>query len=295
MSTFRYIIRDTFRLLSRHWGLSFLTLVTAVAVFYLVGASALFVLNSKYLVATVEGSLTIQAYVEDTPEAMEAVTRRAVAFDCVSSVEPITSGQALERLRARLGNQADAVTLLGQNPLPPSVEIQVRKAAFASVVAREMIAMPEVEDVVYAGELAERLESISAFVSRLSLVVLLISITSAALVLFNTIRISVYARKEEIDTMLLVGTTQFFVSFPFVLQGVILGAAGALLASLLLGFSYGFAVEALHRSLPFLRLISDPKLVMRLSGVLVLGGVSVGWVCSWLAVSKFVRSASRPH
>lgn len=295
MSTFRYIIRDTFRLLSRHWGLSFLTLVTAVAVFYLVGASALFVLNSKYLVATVEGSLTIQAYVEDTPEAMEAVTRRAAAFDCVSSVEPITSGQALERLRARLGNQADAVTLLGQNPLPSSVEIQVRKAAFASVVAREMIAMPEVEDVVYAGELAERLESISAFVSRLSLVVLLISITSAALVLFNTIRISVYARKEEIDTMLLVGTTQFFVSFPFVLQGVILGAAGALLSSLLLGFSYGFAVEALHRSLPFLRLISDPKLVMRLSGVLVLGGVSVGWVCSWLAVSKFVRSASRPH
>jgi len=295
MSTFRYIIRDTFRLLSRHWGLSFLTLVTAVAVFYLVGASALFVLNSKYLVATVEGSLTIQAYVEDTPEAMEAVTSRAAAFDCVSSVEPITSGQALERLRARLGNQADAVTLLGQNPLPPSVEIQVRKAAFASVVAREMISMPEVEDVVYAGELAERLESISAFVSRLSLVVLLISVTSAALVLFNTIRISVYARKEEIDTMLLVGTTQFFVSFPFVLQGVILGAVGALLSSLLLGFSYGFAVDALHRSLPFLRLISDPKLVMRLSGVLVLGGVSVGWVCSWLAVSKFVRSASRPH
>ena len=99
--------------------------------------------------------------------------------------------EALERLKARLGKLAEAVALLEENPLPPSVEVQVKKASFATVIARELIAMPEVEEVVYAGDIAERLQKISRFVSRLSLVVLVVSMASAALVLFNTIRIGV--------------------------------------------------------------------------------------------------------
>ena len=293
MGIFRYMMRDTWRLLSRHSGLSLLTIVTSVAVFFLVGATILFVLNTRYLVEAVEGDLTIQAYVRDSEEALEAVARKASSYDSVSSVRVVTSGEALERLKARLGKLAEAVALLDENPLPPSVEIQVKRASFATVIARELIAMPEVEEVVYAGAVAERLQSISYFVARLSMVVLVVSLASATLVLFNTIRIGVYARKEEISKMLLVGATRNFVVFPYVLQGVILGTVGAALAVLLLWFSYGMAITALERSLPFLRLLTDRIIVLRVGAVLVLAGVSVGWICSWLAASRFVRQASR--
>lgn len=293
MATFRYILRDTWRLLSRHWGLSLLTLITSVAVFFIVGASVLFVLNTKHLVASVEGDLMVQAYVTNDPKSLESVARKAAAYDSVSAVRIVTADEALERLRARLGKQADAVTLLDENPLPPSVEIQVKKAAYASVIARELISMPEVEDVVYAGAVAERLEKISSFVSKLSIIILVVSMASASLVLFNTIRISVYARKEEIGTMLLVGATRTFVVFPYVLQGVILGTAGALLSALLLWFSYDVAINALERSLPFLDFLGDGGIIFRLSAVLVTAGVTVGWICSWLAASRFIRLASR--
>jgi len=293
MGIFRYIMRDTWRLLSRHSGLSLLTIVTSVAVFFLVGASILFVLNTRYIVEAVEGDLTVQVYVRDSEEALEAVARKASSYDSVSSVRVVTSGEALERLKARLGKLAEAVALLDENPLPPSVEIQVKRASFATVIARELIAMPEVEEVVYAGAVAERLQSISYFVARLSMVVLVVSLASATLVLFNTIRIGVYARKEEISKMLLVGATRNFVVFPYVLQGVILGTVGAALAVLLLWFSYGMAITALERSLPFLRLLTDRIIVLRVGAVLVLAGVSVGWICSWLAASSFVRQASR--
>jgi len=293
MATFKYIVRDTWRLLSRHWGLSLLTLLTSIAVFFLVGASVLLVLNTRHLVSAVEGDLMVQAYVRNTPEAIDTVARKASAYDSVSSVRVVTSEEALDRLRAKLGKQADAVSLLDENPLPPSVEVKVKKAAFASVIARELISMPEVEDVVYAGAVAERLEKISSFVSRLSLVILAVSMASASLVLFNTIRISVYARKEEIGTMLLVGATRNYVVFPYVLQGVILGTLGALLSALLIWFSYGLAIDAIERSLPFLELLSDPGVVLRLGAVLVTAGVCVGWICSWLAASRFIRLASR--
>jgi cell division transport system permease protein len=293
MGTFRYMIRDTWRLLSRHSGLSFLTIVTSVAVFFLVGASILFVLNTRYLVQAVEGDLTIQAYVQDSEEALEAVARKAISYDSVSSVKIVTAKEALDRLKARLGKLAEAVALLEENPLPPSVEVQVKKASFAAVIARELIAMPEVEEVVYAGDIAERLQKISRFVSRLSLVVLVVSMASAALVLFNTIRIGVYTRKDEIGKMLLVGASRSFVIFPYVLQGVLLGTLGALLSVLLLWFSYGMAITTLERSLPFLRLLANRIIVLRVGGVLILAGLSVGWVCSWLAASRFVRQASR--
>ena len=293
MATFRYILRDTWRLLSRHWGLSLLTIITSVAVFFIVGASVLLVLNTRHLVASVEGDLMVQAYVKNDTASLEAVAKKAAAYDSVSAVRIVTSDEALDRLRAKLGKQADAVTLLDENPLPPSVEVQVKRAAFASVIARELISMPEVEDVVYAGAVAEKLEKISSFVSRLSIVILAVSMASAFLVLFNTIRISVYARKEEIGTMLLVGATKNFVIFPYVLQGVILGTAGAFLSALLLWFSYDAAINALERSLPFLDLLSDSLIIFRLCVVLVTAGVTAGWICSWLAASRFIRLASR--
>jgi cell division transport system permease protein len=295
MAIFRYVLRDTWRLLARNLGLSVLTFITAVAVFYLVGASVLFVMNTRAMIAGVESNLLVQAYVKSEEGALQTVAEKMSAMDCVASVETITPEEALEKLKARLGNQADAVTLLGENPLPSSVQVQVKKAEFATVVARELIAMPEVDDVVYSGELAERLQKISSFVSRLSLIILVISITAASLVLFNTIRISVFARKEEIETMLLVGATPAFVAFPFVLQGVVLGVLGAFFASGILYFSYGYAINALARSLPFLSLIQNPELLLRLGIVLVGGGVTIGWICSWLAVSKFIRAATRPH
>lgn len=295
MAIFRYVLRDTWRLLARNLGLSVLTFITAVAVFYLVGASVLFVMNTRAMIAGVESNLLVQAYVKSEEGVLQTVAEKMSAMDCVASVETITPEEALEKLKARLGNQADAVTLLGENPLPSSVQVQVKKAEFATVVARELIAMPEVDDVVYSGELAERLQKISSFVSRLSLIILIISITAASLVLFNTIRISVFARKEEIETMLLVGATPAFVAFPFVLQGVVLGVLGAFFASGILYFSYGYAINALARSLPFLSLIQNPELLLRLGIVLVGGGVTIGWICSWLAVSKFIRAATRPH
>lgn len=295
MAIFRYILRDTWRLLARNLGLSVLTFITAVAVFYLVGASVLFVMNTRAMIAGVESNLLVQAYVGNEEGALRTVAEKMTALDCVAAVETITPDQALERLKARLGSQADAVTLLGDNPLPASVQVQVKRAEFATVVARELIAMPEVDDVVYSGELASRLERISSFVSRLSVIILVISITAASLVLFNTIRISVYARKEEIETMLLVGATPTFVAFPFVLQGVTLGVLGALFASGILYFSYGYAINALVHSLPFLTLMRNPDLLLRLGVVLVGGGVTIGWICSWLAVSKFIRAATRPQ
>ena len=121
-----------------------------------------------------------------------------------------------------------AVTLLGENPLPASVEVRVDKASSVAGVARELVAMEQVEDVVYAGKVAEKLARLSRFAEVFSLFLLIVASLAGALVLYNTIRVAIYSRKQEIEVMLLVGAMPGFVSLPFMLLGVFWGFSGTL-------------------------------------------------------------------
>jgi cell division transport system permease protein len=94
--------------------------------------------------------------------------------------------------------------------------------------------------------------------------------------------------------MLLVGATPTFVALPFVLQGMLLGMGGALGASLLIGGGYEALVRGVEATLPFVQLFRDPSMLLRLGLILLGGGITVGWISSWMAVERFIRRALRP-
>ncbi len=293
MRIFKCLLRDTLRLLLRHWGVSLLTLLTASAVFFLVGASALLLVNLRAMVQRVEEGLVVQAYVKNL-EDLQALEPMVATIPGVARVEKILPQQALQRLGATLEGHMQALEILGENPLPPSFEIRLVRASFAPGVVRELLGYPQVEDVVYAGKLAERMARISTFAGHFSLGVLIIAVVASSLVLYNTIRISIYSRREEISVMLLVGATPTFVSLPFVLQGMVLGVLGSLGASLLLAGAYLSFTDFIAETIPFIYVIKDSRVFYQLGLILVGGGVSLGWISSWLAVGRYVRRAMRP-
>jgi len=293
MAAVRYACRDGIRLVARHWGMSLLTIFTAMSVFYIIGASTLFVLNIRNIVGAMENQLSIQAYLKPGAD-IEAAAQKIRSIHGVKNVKIITKEMALEKLRARIGSQADAVMLLGENPLPASIEVRVNKASGVADTARVLVAVPEVEDIVYAGSVAEKLTNVSNFVERFSIIMLIIAIAASGIVLFNTIRISIYSREEEIGVMMMVGATSTYVALPFVIQGFLLGLTGALLASLLLGGSYYSAVIRLKEMLPFLPFLESPKLIGKLGFMLVCCGTAISLIASLIAVEGFIRKASKP-
>lgn len=293
MAAVRYAGRDGWRLIVRHWGMSLLTIFTAMSVFFIIGTSTLFVLNVRNIVSSLENQLTIQAYLKPKTD-VKAAEKAISALPEVKSVKIITKDMALERLRSRIGEQAKAVMLLGENPLPESVEVKVKRASQVAETARLLVAVPEVEDIVYAGRVAEKLTRVSGFVEKFSVIMLIVAVAASGIVLFNTIRISVYSRAEEINVMMMVGATSTYVTLPFVIQGFILGLTGALLASLLLGGTYYTAVSRLREMLPFIPFIESTRLTGKLAFMLVCCGATVSLVASLMAVEKFIRKASRP-
>ena len=292
MASFRYALRDTMRLLSRHWGLSALTLLTAASVLYILGFASLFAMNMRYMISRIEGALVVQAYMKRGETADQALELTRSSPN-VASVRVISPDEALERLRAKLGNQARAVTLLGENPLPWSLEIQVQKVEHITPLVRDLMVLPSVEEVLYSGKLVEILAVISRASAAVSGVVLLLTLLISTLVIYNTIRIAIYSRKEEIEVMVLIGATPTYISLPFVFQGMILGAGGALLAILGLWSTYSSAVEAVRSTLAFVDIIVDRRLLGQFFIFLFGAGATTGWMCSWIAVHRFTSRGMR--
>ncbi|MEG1837005.1 MAG: permease-like cell division protein FtsX [Synergistaceae bacterium] len=293
MSSFRYVLRDGVRLVVRHAGMSFLTIFTAMTVFFIIGSSALFLLNMKNIVKSLEDQVSISAYVNENAD-VNAISKQARAIPYVKEVNIITKEMALEKLRSRIGSQSKAVMLLGENPLPVSIEVRVKKSSYVADVARDLISIKEINDIVYPGHLAEKLTKVSGFLEKFALILLIISIATSSIVLFNTIKISVYSREEEINVMLRVGATTTYVAMPFIIQGFILGILGTVLSSILIGFFYYSAIDKIKDMLPFLPLIDSPRICLKLAFMLISAGTTLSLISSLFAVDGFVRKAMKP-
>ncbi len=293
MGTFRYIFRDTFRLFFRHWGLSLLTLATAASVFFLVGGSSLLALNIRKIAENIQSDLVIQAFVS-SEAGINSVIELLKDNTDIAELKYISPQEALERLRAKMGSQSKAVTLLNTNPLPWTIEIKVRQAAFVAPTVKQLSGMSEIDDLMYSGALAERLVTVSNLISNTALAVLAIAVLVSALVFYNTIRISIYSKRQEISVMLLVGSTRSYVASPFMLHGMILGVLGAVIAIVLLYYGQAYVFKTIESALPFMHQQLQWREVSLLYGILLCTGAAMGWLCSYFAVHRYIKDAATP-
>jgi cell division transport system permease protein len=206
--------------------------------------------------------------------------------------ETVSSAAALERLRASFGEDASVLDGIADQVLPPSLELAVPSLSLgaARALAGRLRAVPGAEAVEYGSLWLERLE---AFLGRLRVVglVLLGALCLATAVLVsNTLRLAVYARRDEIDIMTLVGATRGFVQAPFLIEGLRQGLAGGGLAALaLLGLHAALAPRLGAAVALAARLGREDFLPDALLAALVAGGATLGVAASLLAVRRFLR------
>jgi len=210
-----------------------LTIATSLV---LGGAFGLLVRSMQDVLARVGSEARVTAYlaadVDDV--AARALAERARALDGVAAVERVSPARAAERFRAGSPERAALLDALGESPLTGSLEISLapgrRDAAGVARLAHELAALPGVDDVSDAGDWVDgygrTIVVLRAIGSGLALV-----LAAAALVLVaSTIRLGLYARRNEIEILTLVGASRGFIATPFLLEGALEGLAGGLVA-----------------------------------------------------------------
>lgn len=275
----------------RRNGLMTAAAVTTIMVALLVvGAAVLIGLNLSNVAGVVEGQVQVVAFLRDGLTSLETENVRAAvgSIPGVRAIRFVGRGEALQRLQQQLGEHAAFADLASTNPLPDSLEVQLANPQSAQAIASAVAKQTGVTEVTYGGEAVDRVVALTRGLRAVSVVLTLFLISVALVVVFNTIRLTVIARRQEIEIMQLVGATRWFVRWPFIIEGFFQGAAAAVAAVVVLGTVYVVGVLRLQATMPFLPVAGPSDAALPLLASVLVAGFCVGAAGSLLAIRRFL-------
>jgi cell division transport system permease protein len=204
-------------------------------------------------------------------------------------VEYVTPEEALQRLEAQIGPRATFRDLLQHNPLPASFLVTASSSDQLAGIAAAARTLSGVDEVRDGGLVLDRLLAVTRVVRVGGTAAGALLACVALVVIAGTIRLTVFARRTEIEVMRLVGATAWFIRWPFVVEGAVTGACGACGAAGVIAAGYTLLVNGAARALPFVPLPDAGQVAFEIVWKLVVWGVGIGVAASLLAVRRYVR------
>lgn len=268
------------------------TATTALSLF-LLGVAFLIGLNVRFLLTVAQNEMEIQAYFsrETTEAQMQEVTQTVRQMPGVSKAVFMSREDALAWLQQMFSENASVLEGLGSdNPLPASLRVTAAEAAQVAEIAAKMKEIPAFDDVVYDEGTARSLASLMLASQYVSLGGMLVVGLVAVMVIGNSIRLTIDARRHEIGIMKLVGATDEFIIGPFILEGMILGVLGGLIGEVMVASLYVWAVRGLGSALPFIPVVDlTMRTALDMLGVMLVTGVAVGVLGSVMSLRRHLR------
>lgn len=291
LSTASYYFREALASLARNNWLSLASIGTVAVSLFILGCSLLLVLNLNEMANTLESMLEINVFLENDLERgqVKQLSDKIRFLSGVEQIEFISKEQALEQMRQGLGDRREIISDLDNNPLPDVLRVKTLKAAQVSEVAGEIAGYKGVEEVHYGQKVVEKLLVITHWVRTTGLITMTVLGIAAVFLISTAIRISVFSRRKEIGIMKFLGATNWFVRFPFLLEGMVLGLAGAFLAAIIIYFSYFTLLQQICKVMPFIPVVGqEGELLPVFAGLLGLGMV-IGAAGSSISVHRFLK------
>lgn len=292
--TIGYYFGEAFRSLRRNSWMVLASVGTVAVSLLIVGISLITVLNTGYLAARVESNIEIIAYLKSDLSADDAMAlnERIQAIPGVAKTQFVTKDQAMLEFRKQLGEQQNMVDALGgSNPLPHLYKVTTVSPQDVEKVANGLNAMPEAEKVDYGKGVVEKLFAITKWVRLIGISFIALLGFAAIFLIATTIRLTVFARRREIQIMKILGATNWFIRWPFLLEGMVIGFVGAFVAVLIVDSSYLAITDYITRELNFkmFNLQKDTNFLVFL-GIAMLGvGTLIGTIGSGISLRKFLK------
>jgi cell division transport system permease protein len=289
VSRLRLMVGESLRSLSANLSTTLAATMTVLIGMFLLG---LFIALGTWVVSWsdhVKNQLEVKAFFQNdvTDKQVGAVGKWLDRDPRVKEYEFVSRADALKRMKKRY---PQLVENLASNPLPASYEVTPRRAEEVKALSAAIRAQrfPGVERVKDGQQTSKRILQVARVIEVIFLVAVIVLLVASTLLIANTIRLSIFARRREIEVMKLVGATNWFVRGPFMLEGLICGAAGSIAAILLLLLGKEIVLPSI---LGHIETTSDVRALAfsATALILVLVGLGVGAVGSGLTLRRFLR------
>lgn len=297
----RYFFSETFTSLKRNFFMGFTAITTVAITLFIVGFFAIIVYDIQGIISSIKSDVELAVYLEDniSEELKEYIEQYIISWEETDAVRYISKEQALERFKKQ-NEGSDILKEIEGNPLPASFEITLNNPEKIDRVAlrfydKDGNCIEGVDEVIYGRNYVNTLFSITAIIGTIAFLIIIALLLAAVVLIFNTIRLSIYARRKEIEVMKLVGATNWFVRIPFLFEGFFEGFAGSVVSIILLYFINKFLWIRVERVIVDTMRIKELAIVgsgnfmlYTYMGVAVLGGL-IGLLSSAIALRRYVK------
>lgn len=298
----RFFFSEAFNSLARNWVMSVASVVTVLISMIILGLGIIFFLNFNFVVDDVRGKMGIEVFIKNTAteDEIAELGDRIEAMPEVASVEFIDKDRALEILREDLQakGKEDMLEALTGNPLPASYKIKLNNEEQIREVASRFYDDPVVDNtpgktdgVRFGEETADRILKVTNIVVISAVAFVILLTVASVLLISNTIRLSIFARRREIEIMRLVGATSWFIRWPFMIEGMAAGIIGSAAAAAMIILLDSLVFDSIADNVSFLLNpdVTSQGVLLAISGVFIVAGAVVGAVGSAMALFRFLR------
>lgn len=304
MSRIIFFFQEAIRALRRNAAPSLAAVVTTIVTVVLLGVLIPIFQTTQAKSEQIRGDLNFQVeiYADATKAEVNAAREKLAALPHVQSVEYISKAQALDELKETLGakKSEELTSQLNTNPLPQSFRVVPDDAGNLDALRAAVVPTaangepqpisPVLGKIFDRQQSSEKIEQVTGALKIVLTVITALLILASLMLVGNTIRLSIYARRREVEVMRLVGATRWFIRWPFMIEGVVVGFFGGAVAILILWLGKITIVDPLSDTFSFLAAqnsstLSFPALVAILFGAAVV----VSALGSGLTLRRFLK------
>lgn len=293
--TINYMLKQGFVGIWRNRGMSIASISSVAASLAILGVIITIVLNINNLSYIAQMQFdTIQVYLEDElpVEEISSIGQKIAAISGVQYVEYESREDALNRMKEQWGEQGNLLDVLEENTLPDSYVIHVEAIEWADLVVEELGTLQGIEEIKYHKDIVDNMLRMANFVRTIGLGLILILILVAMFIIANTIKLTLNARKQEITIMKYVGATNWFVRWPFFIEGMVLGLIGAVIASVFVYYGYQYTFDLITQKFYVMLsayVVSVDEMMSKTLPVFLVIGAGVGALGSIVSLRKHLK------
>ena len=286
-----FFLREALKNIRLNLLMSITAITTTFICILVLGVGLLVSSHVEGVIGSVREDVSVEVFMPGRgEEEVAALEEKARGWEEVANVERISEEQALAAFKDTFREQPELYENLDRGVLPASLQIQLTDPDLADEVAGKLKAEGFAEEnLSYPQQTIERLNSVTSYMLWGLYAATLLFLVASVLLISNAIRLSIFARRKEIEVMKLVGASDGFVRTPFVLEGLIQGLLGAGLAALAVVWLNFLFVDWSRDALTFVPIQNSAVSTASVLLVLVVVGVAIGVGGSFLSVTRFLR------
>ncbi|WP_315119003.1 permease-like cell division protein FtsX [uncultured Clostridium sp.] len=292
INTFKNFIGDAFKSLKRNRTISLASAATVAATLFILGVFLLAALDVQQVIKDVESKVEIKVFLNNdiTIGEEKELKAKIEGIEEITEVKYENKEEAMKKFKEQLGEDNASLVdgLEKENPLPNSYIIKVKAPEAVTKVVDEIKDMEGIQEIREGRKIVDTIIKITNTIKWIGIALFIVLIGVSLFLIGNTIKLTVYSRRKEISIMKFIGATDWFIRWPFIIEGMIIGLGGSIIGCVMLYYAYTFLYNKINATMFMIKFIEPFFVVQTMSWQFIILGMIIGALGSILSIRKFL-------